>query len=93
MGGPEKGRPVAVTTDPSSTEVAVNKLPEVHPIKGRRLLTIAQVCRLCSVSRRTVYYWIDSHKVSAAKGFGRRYIYADSIPLLQDYIATNEDGV
>jgi hypothetical protein len=71
--------------------------PTIHPTKtpisGRRVLTIPQVRRLCGVSRRTVYNWMDSGLVEWAGGLTRRYIYADSIPLFNDLQVTQDEAL
>lgn len=60
------------------------------PPAGRPLLTVPQVMSVCRVSRRSVYNWMNDNKVQWAQGLTRRYIYADSIPLLQDFKVTED---
>jgi excisionase family DNA binding protein len=55
-------------------------LPDAAPV---RYLSVAEACRLCSVSRFTVYRWIRkgwvrAHKLTLARG-GKVLIDADSV--------------
>lgn len=55
---------------------------------GRVILTVNQVRDLCRVSRRTVYYWMQSGRVAWRELSGKRYVYADSIDGFADLLAT-----
>jgi hypothetical protein len=71
------------TSEPQSTK----------PASGRRILRISDVARLCEVSKRTVYNWMQGGTVQWTTGPGnRRYIYADSIPLFDDLLVTYYEG-
>jgi excisionase family DNA binding protein len=46
----------------------------------RALLTIAEACKVASVSRRTVYNWLLKGKIEHVRtAGGRARIYADSL--------------
>ena len=47
---------------------------------NRQAISIAQACTLVSVSRRTIYNWIDAGKVEYVRTAGGSIrIYADSL--------------
>lgn len=50
------------------------------PDPARDLLTIAQACALLSVSRRTIYYWLEQGKLDTVRTIGGSLrIYKDSL--------------
>ena len=52
----------------------------ITPVAERRTVNTVQACALAGVSRRALYYWMESGKVEyACLPSGRRRIFVDSL--------------
>ena len=91
MGRTEQGcSPIPPTQPTESESVITLPVPQSTKPQGRRLLRVSDVAALCRVSRRTVYHWMKDNRIQWVDGLTHRYVYADSIPLLDDLYASWE---
>ncbi len=58
----------------------------------REIVTVAEACEICRVSRRTIYMWLQAGKIESIRtAGGQRRIYVDT--LFRPDISSDDEAV